>query len=61
VSIDEDGKGTLLILTSGGNLRENDPLSYLHRPLVVHASEDRGTEPHGDAGDPIACARIESG
>lgn len=61
VSVDENGKGTLLILTTGGNLRENDTYSYLHRTLVVHAQEDRGTEPHGDAGEPLACARIEPG
>lgn len=61
VTVDEEGEGTLLILTSGGNLRENDPLSYLRRPLVVHAREDRGTDPHGDAGEPLACARIEPG
>lgn len=58
VTIDENGKGTLLVLTSGGNLRKGDPLSYLHRPLVVHAREDRG-DPSGDTGEGIACARIE--
>jgi Cu-Zn family superoxide dismutase len=59
VTVDESGKGILLILTSGGNLRDDDPLSYLHRTLVVHAREDRGTDPHGDAGEALACARIE--
>jgi superoxide dismutase, Cu-Zn family len=58
LTVDEEGKGTLLLLTSGGNLRENDPLSYLHRTLVVHEREDRGTE---DLGAPLACARIEPG
>jgi superoxide dismutase, Cu-Zn family len=58
VTTDAEGKGKLLILTSGGNLREGDPKSYLNRPLVIHAQEDRGTEPSGDVGEPLACARI---
>jgi superoxide dismutase, Cu-Zn family len=59
LTTDDDGKGKLLILTSGGNLKDGDPKSYLHKPLVIHSKEDRGTEPSGDAGDPLACARIE--
>lgn len=59
VTVDENGKGTLLVLTSGGNLREDDRLSYLHRPLVVHERSDSGKDPNGDAGEPLACARIE--
>jgi superoxide dismutase, Cu-Zn family len=59
LSTDAEGKGKLLVLTSGGNLRDGDPRSYLHRPLVIHAQEDRGNEPAGDVGEPLACARIE--
>jgi Cu-Zn family superoxide dismutase len=59
VTTDEEGKGQLVILTSGGNLREGEPASYLHRPVVLHAREDRGTAPDGDSGEPLACARIE--
>jgi superoxide dismutase, Cu-Zn family len=59
ITTDADGKGKLLVLTSGGNLRDGDPRSYLKRPLVIHAAEDRGTEPSGDVGEPLACAPIE--
>jgi Cu/Zn superoxide dismutase len=59
VSTDENGKGTLVVLTAGGNLRDEDGLSYLHKPLVVHAGEDRGTDTKDDAGDALACALIE--
>jgi Cu/Zn superoxide dismutase len=59
VTTDENGNGKLLVLTSGGNLREGDPKSYLRRPLVLHAREDRGTAPDGDSGEALACARID--
>src|SRR6185369_2057821 len=40
---DSHGKGELLILTSGGNLRKNDTMSFLSRSIVVEDAEDDGT------------------
>jgi superoxide dismutase, Cu-Zn family len=58
VVTDEGGKGELTILTSGGNLRPQDPRSFLERALVIDDREDRGTP--GPA-KPAACAVIKAG
>jgi superoxide dismutase, Cu-Zn family len=58
VVTDERGNGELSILTSGGNLRARDPLSFLDRAIVVHDREDRG---QAELGKPAACAVIKAG
>lgn len=57
---DESGKGELLILTSGGNLRKDDPMSFVGRSIVVEDRADDGKPPRGGSGKPIGCAPIEA-
>ncbi len=57
ISIDEHGNGALLIMTSGGNLREHDPRSLVDRAIVVDAREDDGQP---QALKPAACAVIRA-
>jgi Cu-Zn family superoxide dismutase len=59
IEIDGDGDGELKIQTVGGNLRPADAMSFVGRALVVHEGTDKGTQPAGGAGKPIACAVIE--
>jgi Cu-Zn family superoxide dismutase len=59
VPIDEHGTGELLILTAGGNLRNDDPLSFLRRSIVVEDAADDGKPPRGGHGKPLGCAPIE--
>lgn len=59
IEIGSDGKGRVEVVTAGGNLRPDDPLSFLGRAIVVHEAEDKGTQPTGGAGKPIGCAPIE--
>ncbi len=59
IEIDVDGKGRLEFFAKDANLRENDPLSFLKRAIVIHEFEDKGMQPTGGAGSPIACAVIE--
>jgi Cu-Zn family superoxide dismutase len=58
VTVDDKGKGELLILTSGGNLRPGDPHSFLNRAIVVDDSADEG-KAEGSGGKPIACGVIK--
>lgn len=58
VAIDADGKGELLILTAGGNLRQGDALSFLGRTIVVDDAPDDGTPQSGGSGKPLGCGRI---
>ncbi len=58
VVVDERGNGELLILTSGGNLRPQDPRSLLDRAIVVDDREDSGAP---TASAPTACAVIKAG
>ncbi|MGC4066784.1 MAG: superoxide dismutase family protein [Polyangiaceae bacterium] len=59
IDIDKDGKGKLELTVPHANLKENDPMSYLRRAVVIHEAEDKGTQPSGDSGKPIACAVIK--
>jgi Cu-Zn family superoxide dismutase len=61
IRIRDDGKGVLELTTDGGNLSPDDPMSFANRAIIVHESEDKSTEPSGDAGKPLACAVIRSG
>jgi Cu-Zn family superoxide dismutase len=59
IEIDKGGKAHLEFTASGANLKDNDPLSFLDRAIVIHASNDKGSQPSGDSGKPMACAVIE--
>lgn len=60
IEIGQDGKGKLEILLSSANLKDNDPSSLLNRAIVIHEDEDKGLQPSGDAGKPMACAVIKN-
>lgn len=60
IVVRDDGKGELEITTRTGNLKAGDPLSFTNRAVIVHQGEDKGTQPSGDSGKPLACAVIES-
>jgi Cu-Zn family superoxide dismutase len=59
IEIDKEGKGKLELTVPNANLKENDPMSFLRRALVIHETEDKGTQPSGESGKPIACAVIK--
>ena len=59
IEIGEDGKGTLEILAPRASLKPDDAYSFLGKALVVHASQDKGTQPSGDSGTPVACGVIK--
>jgi Cu-Zn family superoxide dismutase len=59
IEIGPDGKGTLEILAPRASLKPNDSHSFLGKALVVHASQDKGTQPSGDSGAPVACGVIK--
>jgi hypothetical protein len=48
-----------LILTAGGNLRKDDPMSFVGRSIVVEDQADDGKPPRGGSGKAIGCAPIE--
>jgi Cu-Zn family superoxide dismutase len=56
VEADEDGVATIQMRDS--MIRLNGPQSILGRSVVVHAAEDKFTQPSGDAGDRIALGVI---
>jgi Cu-Zn family superoxide dismutase len=58
IEIGEDGTGKLELLAPRASLKPNDSHSFLGKALVVHASQDKGTQPSGDAGPPVACGVI---
>lgn len=60
VVVRADGKGELDMTTHAGNLKSGDPLSFADRAIIVHQGEDKGTQPSGDSGKPMACAVIQS-
>jgi superoxide dismutase, Cu-Zn family len=59
--VDQNGRGELKIVAEGANLEKQDRLSFLNRAIVIHQGEDKGTQPSGDAGSPLACGVIEEG
>jgi Cu-Zn family superoxide dismutase len=53
-NIEANASGVATVEISDTMLRLNGPQSILGRALVVHAGEDKFTQPSGDAGDRIA-------
>ena len=60
IEIGQDGKGKLEILAPRASLKPNDSHSFLGKSIVVHESKDKGTQPSGDSGTPVACGVIRS-
>jgi Cu-Zn family superoxide dismutase len=59
ITIGKDGKGSLDITAPGANLKDNDPMSFVGRAIVVHAKKDDGGQPTGNAGDRVGCGVIK--
>lgn len=60
IVIQENGKGSLEITTEQGGLKPDEPTSFIGRAIVIHESDDKGAQPTGNAGKPIACAVIKA-
>jgi Cu-Zn family superoxide dismutase len=60
VVVHDNGKGELELTTRTGNLKPGDPMSFTNRAVIVHQGEDKGTQPSGDSGKPLACAVIKA-
>jgi Cu-Zn family superoxide dismutase len=60
ITIRDDGMGYLELTTEAGNLKPDDPMSFLNRAVVVQQGEDTGSPPSGDAAKPLACAVVKS-
>jgi Cu-Zn family superoxide dismutase len=59
LDVGKNGKAHFEFTVPNANLKPNDPMSFLNRALVIHESEDKGAQPSGNSGKPIACAVIE--
>jgi len=60
VEVKEDGTGDLEIVIAGANLKDGDPSSYIGRGIIVHAKEDDGGQPTGNAGGRVGCGEIKA-
>lgn len=60
IEVKQGGTGRLEVVREGANLQEGDEHSFLGRALIVHAKEDDGGQPTGNAGGRIGCAEIRS-
>lgn len=60
ITIGKDGTGKLEIVAPNVNLQTSDPMTILGRAIVIHTGEDKGSQPTGGAGNPIACAEIRA-
>lgn len=58
IDVEQSGKARLEITVPNANLKKDDPMSFLGRALVIHEAEDKGSQPSGDSGKPMACAVI---
>jgi len=58
IDIGADGTGSTEIVVKGASLKEGDPSSFLGRAIIVHAKQDDGGQPVGNAGGRIGCGVI---
>lgn len=58
IEVAADGTGTSRIVVPDANLKSNDPDSFLGRSLIIHAKQDDGGQPSGNAGGRIGCVVI---
>lgn len=59
IEVNKDGDAHFEFVAANANLKAGDPMSFLNRALVIHESSDKGAQPSGNSGKPIACAVIE--
>lgn len=59
IEVNKDGDAHFEFVAQNANLKPGDPMSFLNRALVIHEASDKGTQPSGNSGKPIACAVIE--
>jgi Cu-Zn family superoxide dismutase len=60
VHTDDHGNAELLMLTSGGNLKKGDPLSFVGHALAVDEAADAGAAGAGSGAKKLACGTIEA-
>ncbi len=61
ITIGADGTGTKEITVQGANLKPGDPMSFIGRAIMLHAKQDTGGQPAGNAGARIGCGEITAG
>jgi Cu-Zn family superoxide dismutase len=61
IDIAADGTGSTEVVVKGASLRAGDPSSFLGRAIIVHAKQDDGGQPVGNAGARIGCGVISAG
>ena len=59
IDVDKDGDAHFEFVARNANLKPGDPMSFLNHAIVIHESSDKGSQPSGNSGKPIACAVIE--
>lgn len=58
IDVGADGSGSTEITIQGASLKEGDPNSFLGKAIIVHAKQDDGGQPVGNAGGRIGCGVI---
>lgn len=58
LTIGPGGEGHLVFEIRNANLTPGDRMSLRNRAVVIHTGPDKGTQPSGDAGPPMACAPL---
>jgi Cu-Zn family superoxide dismutase len=58
IDVAADGTGSTEIVVKGATLKEGEPTSFLGRAIIVHAKQDDGGQPVGNAGGRIGCGVI---
>jgi superoxide dismutase, Cu-Zn family len=58
IDVGADGTGTTEITIKGASLKDGDPNSFLGKAIIVHAKQDDGGQPVGNAGGRIGCGVI---
>ncbi len=58
IDVAADGTGNHEIVVVGANLKAGDANSFLGRAIIVHAKQDDGGQPTGNAGDRLGCGVI---
>ncbi|WP_081865018.1 superoxide dismutase family protein [Chondromyces apiculatus] len=59
LTAEKDGNVNFEFVIKGANLKKDDAKSLIERAIILHAKEDKGTQPSGDAGGRIACGAIK--
>lgn len=57
IEVGASGEGRLEITTATGNLKPNDPMSFLDRAIVIHEGADKGAQASGARASPSLARR----